>query len=191
MPLSFLTAWSAKRLARKIGRYTFAVPEIGLTIQAPLDFDLVPAGEIEDEKKKYGKAMKRLGKKDLSDPHTRTVFSARKPLFNTMSCSVTPIPERSDFEKYTADRACKELVLELIKVRMPHAMVDNRIATANIAGKEFEDFQLVIQVGEKILFKGHMYSAEINAYKIEITSLYQNSQIGEYIMSSLKSSKFE
>ena len=173
-----------------MAKNTLAFPEIGWAIQVPINCKLSNAKEIALIDKNGKEMLEKANKSDLMRPGSRTIFHAQQERFNAISCSVSPVAGRSDFEKYTIDRKSKEFVLELWQSRMRHAKLDNRTSTEWIGGKEFDDFQIVIRVGDKILFRNHYYSAEINDYNIEISVFYQNNKMGENFIRSLRESKF-
>lgn len=175
---------------------TLHFPEIGWTIQVPAIFRLLRTKEVNGTKEvnirahREAKTMARKAKKDLGVPGARTIFYALNDRYNIMTATLAPVTDRSEYEKHTTSIERRETLLKNFKTSMPHAGLDNRIEKVWLDGIEFDDFQVIIRAGEKILFWNHIFSAEIGDHTLDISLFYRNDQVGGSMLQSLKDSKF-
>src|SRR5450432_2463237 len=190
MAILFLKNWGEKNRLKKIERYTFTFSEIGWRVQIPISCELLGSKAIKFYKRWGEKLMEQLSYPVLTRADSKIIFYARMERSNSMACSITPIASRSAADRHSRNQQCKEAALELFRTRMPRATIDNRTVTEQIGGRQFEDFQILIRVGEKTLLHIHRFSAEINDHCIEISLQYRNDQMGEDFIHALRNSKF-
>jgi len=190
MPAAFLNTWIENRRRKKAKKNTIHAPEIGWTIQVPVIFSLFSEKENKISRVRTERMLEKLDKLHLINQASRTLFFAQYDRFNIIASSISPLVEMSEFEKHRNDRDSKELFLQRIQSSLPHVSLDHHREMTSIGGKEFEDFQVSIQVGDRILFKAHMFSAAVKDHNLGISVIYQNSVIGDKILHALNTSVF-
>jgi hypothetical protein len=120
------------------------------------------------------------------DSSVKTPFIARNDLFNLFTCTIGSVEDCSEPDLAAAVQQGKENFLAMWKKRIPRATLDTSTNMEMIGGKEFEDYGIIIRVGDKILFNCHLYSGMIKNYMVIINTTFNKEIIGEKLMICLR-----
>lgn len=171
------------------GDSTYFLKEVGMTIRAPRNFEVVGAEEDENHKKRGKQFLEDTQGVEVDVSGTKTLLSLKDGPYNYLNITITTFTE--DLPAWhQQNRELKNILYSSFLAKMEASRMDTTSSTIDIDGIPFQRFELKLQLGEDASGSLILYSSLYRKYDFGICYFFVDPQAGRQIDDMIRRAVF-
>jgi hypothetical protein len=164
--------------------------EVEWTIKLPPSFKVLSAEQDKAVNERGKQAIQSTIDLEVDNSQTKTLISAAKNQFSYFNATITPFNPAKDGNWNEVNQGVKDILYTTFKEKITDGKVDTATTRATISGVTFDKYEVVVSMGDKILFHSCLLSKLYKGFDFGISYLFADNETKEEIETMLKNSAF-